>query len=65
MRFDDRAARLFDALADARRRDDLLQQFDGDSAWVDAQLAEFEHQQLVVHLDDKWLSLALPENPYH
>ncbi len=65
LRLDDRAARLYEALADARRREDLLAEFDGDGAWLDGMLAELEHEALAVHLDGRWLGLALPANPYH
>jgi ribosomal peptide maturation radical SAM protein 1 len=64
-RFDDKGARLLDALSDARRHEDLVAQFDGDSQWLDGQLNEFEEKDLAVHLDGKWLGLALPQNPFH
>jgi len=64
-RFDDRAARLYEALADARRREDLLKEFDGDDRWLDGMLAQLDQDRLVVHLDGKWLGLALPRNQLH
>lgn len=65
VRFDDRGAKLLDALADARRHEDLLAEFDGDQKWLDAQLAELAAHDFAVNLDGKWLGLALPQNPYH
>ncbi len=64
-RFDDRAARLYEALADARRREDLLAELDGDAVWLDGMLQQLEHDALAVHLDGRWLGLALPSNPVH
>jgi ribosomal peptide maturation radical SAM protein 1 len=64
-RLDDRAARLYELCADARRKDDLVHAFDGDSAWVDRMLADLVGYELIAHLDDKYLALALPANPNH
>jgi hypothetical protein len=64
-RLDDRAARLYELCGDARRRDDLLVAFDGDAGWVDRMLGELCELDLLLHLDDKYLALALPENPNH
>ena len=65
VRLDDREARLYEACADARRREDLVAALDGDAAFVDGALARLEAQDLVLHLDDRWLALALPANPHH
>ncbi|MBX7096137.1 MAG: RiPP maturation radical SAM C-methyltransferase [Myxococcaceae bacterium] len=64
-RFDGRAAALYEACADARRLDDLVTAFDGDSAFVTGALADFAEKGLAVELDGKWLALALPQNPNH
>jgi ribosomal peptide maturation radical SAM protein 1 len=56
-------ANLYEYCADARSRMDLGAKFD-DAGWVDAALEEFVENDLMVHLDNRYLSLALPENPY-
>jgi hypothetical protein len=38
---------------------------DGDDAWLDRALAEFVDRDLMLCLDDRYLALALPDNPYH
>ena len=64
-RLDDRGARLYELCCDARRREDLVNAFEGDAKWVDGMLGELCELDLVVHLDDKYLALALPANPNH
>lgn len=64
-RLDDRGARLYELCGDARRHEELVNAFDGDSVWVDGMLGELCELELIVHLDDKYLALALPANPNH
>jgi uncharacterized protein YozE (UPF0346 family) len=56
-------ANLYEYCADARTRMEISEKFD-DAAWVEAALEEFVGKDLMVHLDHRYLSLALPENPY-
>jgi hypothetical protein len=62
--YSDTAANLYEYCADARSRKDISAKFD-DAPWLDAALEEFVAKDLMVHLDNRYLSLALPENPYY
>jgi ribosomal peptide maturation radical SAM protein 1 len=59
----DNYARLYEYCADARSRKDIAARFE-DAPWVEGALEEFVDQTLMIHLDNRYLSLALPENPY-
>ena len=61
--FSDSHANLYEYCADAHSRKEIAAQFD-DAPWIDAALEEFVERDLMVHLDNRYLSLALPENPY-
>jgi hypothetical protein len=61
--FSDLYALLYEYCADARSRKEISARFD-DASWVDAALEEFVEQALMIYLDGRYLSLALPENPY-
>lgn len=61
--YSDDYANLYEYCADARSPREISAKFD-DAAWVDAALEEFVGNDLMVHLDNRYLSLALPENPY-
>ena len=61
--YSDLYANLYEYCADARSRKEISAKFD-DALWVDAALEEFVEKDLMVHLDNRYLSLALPENPY-
>jgi ribosomal peptide maturation radical SAM protein 1 len=56
-------AALYEYCADARSRKELTARFD-DEPWVEEALGEFLERDLMVHLDERFLSLALPANPY-
>ena len=60
----DRAAKLYELCAEARRKEDLVAKL-GDEAWVSQTLASLVEAELVILLDGKYLALALPENPDH
>lgn len=62
--YSDLYANLYEYCADARSRKDIAAKFD-DAPWLDAALEEFVAKDLMVHLDHRYLSLALPENPYY
>jgi ribosomal peptide maturation radical SAM protein 1 len=64
-RYEGRAARLYEEIADAHGRDVLAARLGAaaDGAWIDALLEEFRARDLAVSLDGRWLALALPENP--
>jgi len=61
--FSDRHALLYEYCADARSRKEISARFD-DASWIDGALEEFVERDPVIHLDGRYLSLALPENPY-
>jgi ribosomal peptide maturation radical SAM protein 1 len=62
--YTDDYATLYEYCADAHSRKEISARFD-DAPWVDGALEEFVDKNLMVHLDNKYLSLALPENPYY
>jgi ribosomal peptide maturation radical SAM protein 1 len=64
-RFDDRHATLYELCADAKGLADINAAFDGDTHWVEGALAEFLDKDLMLYLDDQYLALALPTNPYY
>ncbi len=64
-RFDDKEALLYELCADAKSKAELLAEIDCDESWLDGALQQFLDKELMIFLDDKYLSLALPENPYH
>jgi ribosomal peptide maturation radical SAM protein 1 len=59
----DRYAQLYEYCADARSAKEIAAQFDG-APWVDEAIEEFVERSFMVHLDNRYLSLALPENAY-
>ncbi|HVF55877.1 MAG TPA: RiPP maturation radical SAM C-methyltransferase [Pyrinomonadaceae bacterium] len=61
--YSDEPAALYEYCADARSPKEINAHFDS-AAWVEAALAEFVEKDLMVYLDNRYLSLALPENPY-
>ena len=62
-KYADDYATLYEYCADARSRKDIAARFE-DASWVEGALEEFVEQNLMIHLDNRYLSLALPENPY-
>jgi ribosomal peptide maturation radical SAM protein 1 len=62
-KYADDYATLYEYCADARSRKDIAARFE-DAPWVEGALAEFVERDLMIHLDNRYLSLALPENPY-
>ena len=61
--YSDGAALLYEYCADARRPADVAAHFKNE-VWVDRALSEFVERDLIIFLDGRYLSLALPENPY-
>ena len=61
--YTDDYATLYEYCADAHSRKEVAAKFD-DAPWVDGALEEFVSKDLMVHLDNRYLSLALPENQY-
>jgi hypothetical protein len=61
--YSDSYATLYEYCGDARSEKEIATEFDG-APWVDAALEEFVESNLMVFLDNRYLSLALPENPY-
>ena len=61
--YSDRYARLYEYCADARSAKEIAAHFDG-ASWVDEAIQEFVERNFMVHLDNRYLSLALPENAY-
>lgn len=64
-RYDDAAATLYEACADARTADELYAAVPEEREWVDRTLRGFVDRDLMLHVDDRYLALALPENRYH
>lgn len=64
-RLDDADAALYEQCADARTRDELLAALDCDPDWLDRSLRRFCDDDLMIAADDRFLALALPDNPYH
>jgi hypothetical protein len=60
--YTDRAAQLYEFCNDARGLQAIVQAFDGDAAWVEDTLGDFIERDLLIYLDDRYLSLALPAN---
>lgn len=65
VRLDDRMADLYELCNDAKRRKDLVEHYKGEEAWLDKALFELVESKLVAFLDNRYLSLALPINPWH
>jgi ribosomal peptide maturation radical SAM protein 1 len=63
VKYADDYATLYEYCADARSRKDIAARFD-DAPWVEGALEEFVEKELMVFLDNRYLSLALPENPF-
>ena len=61
--YSDRYAKLYEYCADARSAKDIAAKFEG-APWVDSALEEFLERDFMVQLDNRYLSLALPENAY-
>jgi hypothetical protein len=61
--YSDGAASLYEYCADARSPGDLATHFKNET-WVEEALSEFVAHDLMIFLDGRYLSLALPENPY-
>lgn len=59
--YSDERAALYEFCADARSRKELDAHFEA-APWLDEALGEFVSLDLMVHLDGRYLSLALPEN---
>ena len=64
-RFDytDGQAALYEFCMDAKTQPAIATRF-GEGEWLAAALTEFCERDLMVYLDDQYLSLALPKNPY-
>ncbi|MGE5341721.1 MAG: RiPP maturation radical SAM C-methyltransferase [Candidatus Omnitrophota bacterium] len=60
----DREAELIEFLDDASSWDALTKRFDDDVEWLQKTLADLMEKDLVLHMDDRYLNLALPANPY-
>ena len=62
--YTDDYATLYEYCNDAHSRKEISAKFD-DAPWVEGALEEFVDKDLMVHLDNRYLSLALPENQYY
>src|SRR5262249_43610141 len=60
-RYHDQEAALYEYCADARTPRDISANFGTDS-WAEAALKDFIEKDLMLFLDGRYLSLALPEN---
>jgi hypothetical protein len=59
--YTDGPAKLYEYCADARTRKDIASNF-GDEPWIQTALDEFVSKDLMLFLDGRFLSLALPAN---
>lgn len=57
-------AALYEYCADARSAKEIAARFDG-AQWVEEALSEFLERDLMIHLDGRYISLALPTNQYY
>lgn len=57
-------AALYEFCADARSAKEIAARFDS-APWVEEALAEFLERDLMIHLDGRYISLALPANQYY
>jgi ribosomal peptide maturation radical SAM protein 1 len=57
------AVTLNEYCADARSRQEIAARFEG-ADWIEPALTDFVDRNLMICLDARYLSLALPENPY-
>lgn len=64
-RFDDDAAALYEFCGDARSMPEIVERFDLPQERLEAALRDFVDKDLLVELDDQYLSLALPDNRHH
>jgi ribosomal peptide maturation radical SAM protein 1 len=60
--YSDGRAALYEFCADARSRKEIDARFDA-APWIEEALGEFLARDLMIHLDARYLSLALPDNP--
>lgn len=64
-RFDDQAAALYELCADAQHKEHLRTELGCNETWLDKALQQFLDKDLMIFMDDKYLSLALPDNPHY
>lgn len=62
--YEDREAELYELCNDPRTLSAVVKAFDGDETWVRDTLAGFVEKDLIIELDDRYLSLALPSNEH-
>jgi len=62
--FEDREAKLLEVCADAKKLREVKEALADDGSWVEDALVRLAHDGMVLALDDRYLTLALPENPY-
>jgi hypothetical protein len=62
--FEDREAKILEICADAKRLRDIEEALEDDGSWVEEALDRLQQEGIVLSLDDRYLTLALPENPY-
>jgi len=61
--YSDEQAALYEYCADARTLKEINNRF-GEESWISGALEEFTSENLMLFLDGRYLSLALPENPH-
>jgi ribosomal peptide maturation radical SAM protein 1 len=65
VRFDDRMADLYELCAESQALADIHAHYADDGSWIDDALDHFVERDLMLFLDGRYLSLAVPDNPYH
>jgi len=61
---EDGEAKVLEICADARRLREIEEALQDDGGWVQQALDRLQREGIVLALDDRYLTLALPENPY-
>lgn len=60
--FEAREARLLEICADAKKLREIKEVLEDDGNWVEAALDRLQQDGIILALDDRYLTLALPEN---
>ena len=63
-RFDGPRAAVYELCADAKDRAEIAAAADCDEGWLADVLEDYLERDLMVHVDGRYLALALPENPF-
>jgi ribosomal peptide maturation radical SAM protein 1 len=62
--YKDREMLLFDFLQETKTFKAIMKEFDNDIEWIQKILSDFMDKDLVLFMDNRYLNLVLPDNPY-